>query len=151
MTDFQPAPKVLNDETSKFIPVLCSHKTVEWSTPQEFYDKLNEKYHFTLDVASTHENAKCERHYTIEDDGLKQPWDGVIWCNPPYGLRVIDWVKKAIECKNKVVMLLPVRTSTKCFHEYIIPNAKIYFVRRKITFGGWKSQAPFDSMLCEFN
>jgi site-specific DNA-methyltransferase (adenine-specific) len=75
---------------------FASHKTPEWSTPPEFFDELNKKYHFVLDVASTHENCKCEKHYTMEEDGLKQDWDadatdeegnlGAIWCFPPYGL-----------------------------------------------------------------
>lgn len=56
--------------------LMFSSKTPEWSTPQELFDRLDQKYHFTLDPASTHENAKCKCHFTIEEDGLKQMWGG---------------------------------------------------------------------------
>lgn len=55
---------------------LYSSASVEWSTPQEVFDKLNSEFHFTLDVAATPENAKCERYYTKAEDGLKMPWGG---------------------------------------------------------------------------
>ena len=48
----------------------------EWATPQKVFDELDAEFHFTLDPCSTHENAKCERHYTIEDDGLTKSWGG---------------------------------------------------------------------------
>ena len=54
-----------------------SSKTPEWATPQSFFDELNEEFSFTLDPCSTHENAKCERHFTKEDDGLQKSWGGV--------------------------------------------------------------------------
>lgn len=49
---------------------LLSSKTGEWSTPQDFFDRLDWKYHFTLDAAATAENAKCAKFFTAEDDGL---------------------------------------------------------------------------------
>lgn len=52
------------------------HKSDEWETPQELFDKLNEEFHFTLDPCCTHENAKCDKHYTAEDNGLEQNWGG---------------------------------------------------------------------------
>ena len=51
-------------------------KTVEWSTPQELFDKYNSVYHFTLDAAASDENAKCERYFTKADDALQQNWGG---------------------------------------------------------------------------
>ena len=48
----------------------------EWATPQKVFDELNAEFHFTLDPCCTHENAKCERHYTKEDDGLTKSWGG---------------------------------------------------------------------------
>ena len=53
-----------------------SSKTPEWATPQSFFDSLNQEFSFTLDPCSTHENAKCEKHFTKEDDGLSRPWGG---------------------------------------------------------------------------
>lgn len=55
---------------------LMSSNTPEWATPMEFFKELDKEFHFTLDPCSTHENAKCEKHYTKEDDGLKQDWGG---------------------------------------------------------------------------
>ena len=51
-----------------------SSNTPEWATPQKFFDELNEEFCFDLDPCSTHENAKCERHFTKEDDGLRKSW-----------------------------------------------------------------------------
>ena len=64
---------------------MFSSKTCEWETPIAFYNKLDEKYHFTLDVCATKENAKCQKFFTREDDGLAKEWNGVCWMNPPYG------------------------------------------------------------------
>ena len=58
------------------ISACLSSKSVEWATPREFFNKLDEEFHFNLDPCSTHENAKCEKHYTIADDGLSQDWGG---------------------------------------------------------------------------
>ena len=58
------------------IAACLSSKSVEWATPQAFFNKLNEEFQFDLDPCSTHENAKCEKHYTIEEDGLSQDWGG---------------------------------------------------------------------------
>ena len=55
---------------------MMSSNTPEWATPQTFFDKLNAEFSFTLDPCSTHENAKCEKHYTKEDDGLSRNWGG---------------------------------------------------------------------------
>ena len=67
---------------------LYSSASDLWETPQEFFNRLNEEFHFTLDVCALPENAKCSRYYTPEDNGLLMPWDGVCWCNPPYGKEI---------------------------------------------------------------
>ena len=59
------------------ISACLSSKAVEWATPREFFAQLDKEFHFDLDPCSTHENAKCEKHYTIEEDGLSQDWGGV--------------------------------------------------------------------------
>lgn len=76
--------------------VMFSSKSAEWETPQDLFDKLNEEFHFTLDVCATPENTKCEHYYTSEQDGLSQPWKGVIWCNPPYGKSIGSWVRRGL-------------------------------------------------------
>lgn len=81
--------------------VHFSSKTNEWATPQDLFDKLNREFLFTLDPCATPENAKCAKFYTAEDDGLAQSWDNErVFCNPPYGRQIKDWVKKASEARG---------------------------------------------------
>lgn len=129
-----------------------SSKSVVWSTPQEFFDELDKEFHFTLDVCANAENAKCARYYTEEQDGLKQEWDGIVWCNPPFGRSVGKWVKKAAENRSTVVMLLPARTDTKWFHDYCYQktNVEIRFVKGRLKFGGALYTAPFPCMVVIF-
>lgn len=134
--------------------VMFSSKSEMWETPQDFFDKLNEEFHFTLDACATSENTKCEKFYSPEIDGLSQPWDGIVWCNPPYGRQIGNWVERASvssgERGTTVVMLLPVRTDTKWFHDYIYGKAEIRFVKGRLKFGGSKNSAPFPSMVVVF-
>lgn len=131
--------------------VLFSQKTVEWETPQDFFDNLNDEFHFTLDPCSTDENAKCAKHYTIEQDGLAQDWTGeTVYCNPPYGREMPLWIKKCYDHfigGGTAVMLIPARTDTKAFHEYIYGKAELRFIRGRPHFGNSKNAAPFPSML----
>ena len=83
-------------------------------------------------------------------DGLKQEWTGVCWCNPPYGRKIGQWVKKAAESDATVVMLIHARTDTAWFHDYIYGKAEIRFVRGRLRFGGSKINAPFPSMVVVF-
>ena len=133
---------------------MFSSKTDLWSTPQDFFDKLNAEFHFTLDACALPENAKCAKLYTPEDDGLHQPWDGVVWCNPPYGRQIGKWVFTGLIASmlrgSTVVMLLPARTDTKWFHEWIYGKAEIRFVKGRLKFGGSKNAAPFPSMVVIF-
>ena len=115
-------------------------------TPQDFFDRLDAEFHFTLDVCALPENAKCARYYTPADDGLQQAWSGICWANPPYGLVLRQWVKKAYESAQAgatVVCLLPIRTDTVWWHDYVLPYAEVRFLRRRLTFGGAKHAAPF--------
>lgn len=129
---------------------MFSRKTDLWETPQDFFNKLNEEFHFTLDVCATAENAKCEKYYTKAQDGLRMPWSGTVWCNPPYGRKIGEWVQKAAESNCTVVMLLPARTDTRWFHDYIYGKAEIRFVKGRLKFGGSCNSAPFPSMVVVF-
>ena len=138
------------------IKACLSSKTVEWATPKEFFNKLDEEFHFDLDPCSTHENAKCEKHYTIEEDGIFQDWGGHrVFCNPPYGREIPKWVRKCYYESRKpntiVVMLIPARTDTSYFHDYIYGKAKdIRFIRGRLHFNDGKEDAPFPSMVVVF-
>ena len=73
--------------TDKQFGGIFSSATDEWATPQEFFDELNEEFHFTLDPAANEENHKCETFFTKEQNGLTCPWGGyTVFCNKPcYG------------------------------------------------------------------
>jgi site-specific DNA-methyltransferase (adenine-specific) len=135
--------------------LMFSSKTDLWETPQDLFDKLNNEFQFTLDVRATPENAKCDKFYTEEQDGLEHPWKGTVWCNPPYGRGIGQWVRRALFASVSgatVVMLLPARTDTKWFHDYIYKrnNVEIRFIRGRLKFGGSKNSAPFPSMVVVF-
>ncbi len=135
--------------------VMFSSKTDLWETPQAFFDKLNEEFHFQLDVCALPENTKCKAYYTPDDNGLAKPWKGVCWCNPPYGRAIGKWVQRAwltSAAGDTVVMLLPARTDTQWFHDYIYnrKNVEIRFVKGRLKFGGSKNSAPFPSMVVVF-
>lgn len=138
------------------IQVMFSSATDEWATPKDFFDTLNEEFDFTLDPCATTDNAKCDKFYTKKQDGLKQYWSGErVFCNPPYGKVIGDWVKKCSEEAKKpnttVVALTPARTDTRYFHEYIYHKAKeIRFIKGRLKFGGCKNSAPFPSMVVVF-
>ena len=55
---------------------MFSSKTDMWATPKDFFEKINEEFGFNLDVCATKENAKCERYFTEDDNGLAQDWGG---------------------------------------------------------------------------
>lgn len=134
--------------------LMFSSKTYEWETPPEFFKKLDDKYHFTLDVCATENNAKCAKYYTREEDGLVQDWSGNCWMNPPYGREIGKWVKKAYETslsgEGTVVCLLPARTDTAWWHDYCM-KGEITFVRGRLKFGGSPNSAPFPSAVVVFN
>lgn len=133
--------------------VMFSSKTDLWETPKDLFDALDSEFHFVTDVCALPENAKCRNYYTPEMDGLRQSWKGICWCNPPYGRKIGDWVRKASESADTgatVVMLLPARTDTKWFHDYIYGRAEIRFIRGRLKFGEAQNSAPFPSMVVIF-
>lgn len=132
---------------------LLTSTTDEWATPQDLFDKLDACFHFTLDPCATDENHKASKYYTREQDGLKQDWGGeIIWCNPPYGRTIGEWIKRCSEHQGIAVMLIPARTDTRWWHQYIDgnPNASVHFIKGRLKFGGAKNPAPFPSAIVIF-
>jgi site-specific DNA-methyltransferase (adenine-specific) len=126
-----------------------------WETPQKLFDELNKEFNFTIDAAADAENHKCERYYTREESGLEKSWKGErVFLNPPYGRELPKWVKKAAdEAKDKstiIVMLIPARTDTHWFHDYIYKKAEIRFIKGRLKFGDGEKDAPFPSMVVIF-
>ena len=129
---------------------LFSSKTDNWATPQEFFDELDAEFHFTLDPCADDLNHKCAKYFTKEQDGLAHSWEGeTVFCNPPYGRELPKWVKKCHDeaISATVVMLIPARTDTRAFHDYIYGKADIRFVRGRLKFGGANNSAPSPSMV----
>ncbi|MEB3150286.1 MAG: DNA N-6-adenine-methyltransferase [Sphaerospermopsis sp.] len=134
---------------------LFTSNTDLWGTPQKLFDELNLQWCFDLDVCAIPENAKCEKFFTPEQDGLKQDWTGVCWMNPPYGREIGKWIKKAYNEAQKgaiVVALLPARTDTKWFHNWIYQkdSVQVDFIKGRLKFGDSKNSAPFPSMIVVF-
>lgn len=86
----------------KFTSGLKATGNIVQETPKDFFDFLNGIFRFDLDVCALPENAKCEKYYTPETDGLKQPWVGGVWCNPPYGKEIGKWCEKAVRERERV-------------------------------------------------
>lgn len=131
--------------------VHFSSKTDLWATPQALFDQLDREFGFTLDACATPDNAKCSMFYTREEDGLAQPWYGVVWCNPPYGREIGRWMRKARESAiagATVVCLVPARTDTAWWHDDAA-KGEVRFLRGRLKFDGNKD-APFPSAIVVF-
>lgn len=134
-------------------PVHFSSATPEWPTPPEVYKGLDAEFGFTLDPCSTSENAKCKRHFTAAEDGLKQDWSSdVVFMYPPYGRVIGKWMAKAYGEAQKgatVACLVPARTDTDWWHRYAM-RGEIRLYRGRIRFVGATASAPFPSALIVF-
>lgn len=126
----------------------------DWSTPQALYDFWARIYRFEIDVAATPENAKCPRSFDTDADGLVQPWaPATCWMNPPYGAGLPRWIAKAdreARLGATIVALLPARTDTAWWHDYIDGKRWVRFLRGRVTFEGAKHNAPFPSVIVVF-
>ena len=136
---------------------MFSSKSDEWGTPVDFFNKLNKRFNFTLDPCSTSKNKKCEKFYTVEEDGLSKSWKGeTVFVNPPYG-NISAWVQKAYDESREgafVALLIPSRTDTKYWHDLIMPAAShIFFVKGRLKFdngAATNNSAPFPSAVIIF-
>jgi phage N-6-adenine-methyltransferase len=140
------------------LDVMFSSDKMEWETPQDFFDNLNKEFNFELDVCATKENTKCKRYFTKEQNGLlesnKGNWSKCNWMNPPYGRDIRNWIRHAYKNAkmygNTTVALLPARTDTRWFHDYIYNKMEIRFIKGRLKFSGSKNSAPFPSMIVIF-
>lgn len=124
-----------------FNKVMFSSATDHWSTPKEVYDSLNREFNFN--------NDPCPIGGT---DGLSNDWFSSNYVNPPYS-EISAWAKKCYEECQKgktVVMLIPSRTDTKWWHEYVMKASEIRFIKGRLKFGGAKNSAPFPSCIVIF-
>ncbi len=133
---------------------IFSRESDEWSTPDAFFQELDREFHFTLDPCASDENHKCEWYYTKEQDGLTKDWGGhCVFCNPPYS-EIARWTEKSYREGTKdnttVVLLIPSRTDTQYFHNFIYHRSEIRFVEGRLRFSESKNSAPFPSMIVIF-
>lgn len=137
-------------------PALFSSKQEDYQTPKWLYDKLNKIFSFNLDPCTSRDNPLGTKYFfTKQIDGLAQSWDlKSIYINPPYGRDIRKWLSKAynslqLNPDQVIVMLLPARTDTKWFHQYIYkqPNVEVRFLKGRLRFENTQSSAPFPSMV----
>ena len=117
----------------------------DWSTHWDFFNPLNLEFKFTVDAAADMENKKVDKFYSIENDGLKQDWSNeIVWCNPPYGRNVPDWLRKGKESAQKnnttSVFLIPARTNTIWFHKLCMTADEIRFVKGRPKFYNYANE-----------
>lgn len=111
-------------------------KGMDWRTPPDVFDPLDAEFHFTLDAAATKDSAKCAKYYTPETDGLSASWEGeTVFCHPP-AQDLADWVRKCAEEGRKpgttVVLLAPAKTDAAYFHDHILGQSEIRFLKGRI-------------------
>jgi len=135
---------------ASFINKFESRKQ-EWETPQLLFERLDQEFNFTFDLAADATNTKCQAYYDIENNALEHEWVGVIgWLNPPYGSRLYklsNWIKKAYQETQKyssttVVMLIPARTNTSWWAKYCMKAKELWFIEGRPKFGNAKYGLP---------
>ena len=134
--------------------VHFSHNKDDWETPRHIFDYFNRIYKFDLDVCANADNAKCKRYFDDSENGLKQIWYGDCWMNPPYS-NCAEWIKKAYEESRsdilcRVVCLIPARTDTRYWHEYVT-HGSVFFIKGRLKFSNSKNSAPFPSCVVIFD
>ena len=116
----------------------------DWETPKEFLAELEKEFGKMFDPCPLHSKF----------DGLSLSWKAVNYINPPYSRKLKEaFIMKAYEESKQgktCIMLLPVSTSTKIFHEIIYPYAEIRFIRGRLKFSGCKTSGQMDNMLVIF-
>lgn len=129
-----------------------SRESDEWGTPAALFKQLNREFNFNLDAAASPTNGKCPVNLT--ENSLFLTWHEyqTVWLNPPYS-RISDFIKKAYSESLKgaiVVCLIPSRTDTKYWHDYVMKASEIRFIKGRLKFNDQKGSAPFPSAIVIF-
>ncbi len=142
------------EKKSRLTKGLFSSRTEEWETPDYVFLALKKEFDFQVDVCATAENAKCKIYFDKSVDGMKREWSPFrCWMNPPYGRDIGRWMKKAFtesQIGALVVCLIPSRTDTKWWHDWVMKSSEIRFISGRISFGDSKNSAPFPSCIVIF-
>lgn len=138
------------------LQVHFSSLTDKWNTPQSIYQQLDEEFHFDFDPCPSNffRETLFERPQSteIDRDGLLCEWGDVNFVNPPYS-QIDRWIKKGWKEFRKgktVIFLIPSRTDTVWWHEYVMKATEIRFIRGRLKFGDAKNSAPFPSAIIVF-
>jgi len=139
---------------NKFKGLFMSER-LDWRTPQEFFNKLDQEFDFKLDPCADPKHTLKPTITNIHGNaGLTLSWHGPAFMNPPYGREIGKWLKKAYEESLNgvtIVCLIPSRTDTKWWHEYVMKATEIRFIRGRLKFEGQKNSAPFPSAVVVFD
>lgn len=132
-------------------------QSIEWGTPADLFAQLSKELGpFDLDAAASDDLHVVPFYFTALSDGLRLPWWGTVWVNPPYGRGIRAWLEKALQeletgRADRVVFLIPAATSTAWWHALVVPFAsQVRFLQGRLTFRGAKSCAPFASAVVVF-
>lgn len=122
-----------------------------WRTPDWLFETLNAYFKFDCDVCANDSNYLCENYYTSENSCFDNPWGKINFMNPPYSRGMNKFIERAYlqwkDHNRMTVALLPSRTDTKWFHDYIYGKAHIFFMRGRLRFNDQPNPAPFPSMI----
>lgn len=135
---------------------LFKSDKMDWETPDDLFSFLDQEFHFELDACATKENTKCKIFFDEEQDGLKKNWGAfeTVWVNPPYGTALKKWIRKGYQQARwediTVVMLIPSRTDTKYWHDFVMKADEIRFIKGRVRFKGATNSAPFPSAVVVF-
>jgi hypothetical protein len=124
--------------------VLFKSAKQDWTTPDDVYAVLDAEFHFKYDP--------CIPNPQFGQDGLKIFWDSPAFVNPPYK-EIALWVRHAYnewKLGKTVVMLIPSRTDTRWWHDYVMEATEIRFIKGRLKFGGAVNSAPFPSAVVVF-
>jgi len=139
--------------------VHFSSESGEWETPDALFEVLDREFHFKSDVCASRQNTMVKDNYYDKDKDALHPlhpwWPHPCWMNPPYGRQINKWVEKAFrssvpQLAATVVCLLPARTDTGWWHDWVIKAAEIRFLKGRLKFKGAPANAPFPSAIVIF-
>lgn len=134
---------------------LFASEKLDWETPHYLFRHLDREFGFDLDVCANDRNAKCERFFDEQKNGLAQKWTGRVWMNPPYGRGIACWVEKALSevaCGNAeiAVCLVSVRSDSRWWHQNCMKASEIRLMDQRLEFEGANNKAPFPTALVIF-
>jgi hypothetical protein len=128
------------DRKAKLRAVNASSASPEWYTPKQLVNVVIKALgEIDLDPCSNVApyNVPAKKHYTKDDDGLSQPWEGRVFMNPPYGKTIPQWTKRLEDEYNagnvaEAIALVPARVDTRWYH--YISKHTVCFIKGRIRF-----------------